>query len=521
MGGAIASMHYIGMAAMRLSAMCHYSPEIVTVSVVAAIVISLVALWLAFHLRGETKSGGWRKAVSALVMGAAIPVMHYTGMAAASFTSSTSADGDLSHALSISWLGMTSIIIVTFMVLVLTLLTSLVDRRFWAQALELESSKRAEDKFKGLLESAPDAMIIVNRPGEIVLVNSQVERLFGYLRAELLHKNVETLLPERFREQYLQYRIQFFAAPELRPTGAGFEFCGLRKDGSEFPAEITLSPFETEEGILVSSAIRDITEHKRFERVLRDAKDAAEAADEAKNIFLTTMSHELRTPMNGILGLTELVLDTEITSEQREYLNLVRFSAESLLSVISDILDFSQMEAGKLELESTRFNLREGLGEKMKELGVRALQKNLKLKYDVQPDVPETVIGDLGRIRQILTIVVGNAIKFTEQGEVLITVEQESDGESLTCLHFRVKDTGVGIPKDKQERIFQPFSQADGSITRKHGGTGLGLTICSRLVTTMGGTMWVESQCGQGSTFHFTLRLAVQHAASLQPRKES
>src|SRR5262245_4047345 len=293
----------------------------------------------------------------------------------------------------------------------------------------------------------------------------------------------------------------------MREGSHFFEWTHRRLDGEVFPATVLLSRITLAGKAFLQATVRDITEQKRAEVERRQAKEAAEAASRAKSNFLAAMSHEIRTPMNGIMGMTELALESNLTGQQREYLELVKKSADALLAVINEILDFSKIEAGKLELDHTPFSLREGIGDMLTVLAVRAHQKGLELACHIAPDVPDALIGDPGRLRQVLVNLVGNAIKFTEQGEVVVDVAAVGRHEGAVALRFAVRDTGTGIPADKLPSLFQPFVQLDGSLTRKYEGTGLGLAISSRLVEAMGGRITVETEPGQGSTFAFTVSL--------------
>ena len=374
-----------------------------------------------------------------------------------------------------------------------------------------ELEKRVSERtayLNALIENSPLAIMVVDSAKNVQLCNPAFEQLFQYSKLEILGKPMERLLVagEPLEEAHGDSKQALSGKPTSLLTRR------MRKDLTLVDVELHHVPLVVNGEVVGSLRIyQDISERKRTEDALQQAKDNAEAASRAKSEFLANMSHEIRTPMNGIMGMTELVLDTELDTEQREYLNMAKISADSLLSVINDILDFSKIEAGKLEIDAIEFHLGDNLGDTMKTLSLRAHQKGLELAYDLQSDVPDGVVGDPGRLRQVIVNLVGNAIKFTEKGEVIVYVSVESRTPEDVQLHFTIADTGIGIRKEKQTAIFEAFTQADGSMTRTYGGTGLGLTISTRLVELMKGKIWVESQLGEGSRFHFTVRFGLQN----------
>jgi two-component system, sensor histidine kinase and response regulator len=360
---------------------------------------------------------------------------------------------------------------------------------------------------RALIDNVPDYMYVKDIEGRYMLANATLALALGAQSPdELIGKTLEDLAPGSFptsqesnEKTVIATKKPIFNREVEYTTPAGQYSCLL----------YTKVPLLDAGGDVVGIAgvARNIVERKKMEKEWRRAKEAAEAASRAKSEFLANMSHEIRTPLNGIIGMTDLALDTKINAEQREYLETVKLSADSLLTVINDILDYSKVEAGKLELDYTDFNLRDCLENTLKTLALRAHEKKLELLCRIALDAPEVVCGDANRLRQIIVNLVGNAIKFTHQGQVLLEVFPQLPAADRYRLSFVVSDTGIGISREKQSTIFEPFTQADTSTTRKYGGTGLGLTISSRLIDLMGGRIWIESEVGKGTRFHFTVTL--------------
>lgn len=407
------------------------------------------------------------------------------------------------------------------------------DLRRWMAELELTNTKlaqeiyerkrveqelrQAEAKYRSIFENAVDGIFQTTPEGQYLSVNPALASIYGYETLAELMENLTDIGGQLYVES--ARRDEFTRLLRDQNTVVGFESRVYRRDGKIIWITETARAVRDTSGAILyyEGIVEDITERKHAEEELHKAKLAAEEATTAKSEFLANMSHELRTPLNGIIGMTELALDTPLSPAQHEYLAVVQDSALSLLDLVNDILDFSKIEAGQLTLDSVDFSLRKDLEMAMKALTLRARTQGLALNCQIAPDVPQTICGDPGRLRQVIVNLVGNAIKFTHAGHVAITVAVEWQLKDELCLHFAVTDTGIGIASERQQLIFAPFTQADGSTTRQYGGTGLGLAICSQLVAMMGGTIWVESAVQTGSTFHFTACFTIGNGATAQP----
>lgn len=373
-----------------------------------------------------------------------------------------------------------------------------------------EETRRTKALLNSIIQNLPTSVFLKDAEElKYVLWNQASEVLYGYSRDEVMGKTAHDFFPREQASRFDEQDREALASGKLLCMPE--QTVDSRDKGARILHTKKLAILDEEgQPRYLLGISEDITHHKEAEQNLIMAREAAEQASRAKSEFLANMSHEIRTPINGIMGMTQLALNTELTAEQTEYLEAVETSADSLLRLINDILDFSKMEAGKLELISIDFSLRDSIAETMTTLAVQAHSKGLELLYHIPSNVPDALIGDPGRLRQILLNLAANAIKFTEQGEVAVNVEPESETGDEILLHISITDTGIGIPAEKHQKIFNSFEQADGSTSRKYGGTGLGLAISSELVRMMGGRIWLESEAGKGSVFHFAVSFGIQ-----------
>ncbi len=364
--------------------------------------------------------------------------------------------------------------------------------------------RESEKKYRTIIETTEDGYYEVDPGGKLTFFNEAICNIFGYTRDELAAMDRRPPL-DLHRNQKVVQTFERVSQTGESAKAVGWSF--LRKDGAKRFVESSVSLLKDPRGQMVgfSGFLRDVTERNQAEALQR-AKLAAEAANQAKSEFLAKMSHEIRTPLNSIIGMSELMADTDLQPQQREDLDVVLSSAHALLAVINNILDFSRIEAGRLDLEENEFDLRELLDESMRIVAMRCHEKGLELAYQVDPNVPKKLYGDPVRLRQVLLNLVDNAYKFTESGEVVVQVTREKSPEAGTYLHFSVRDTGLGVPREEQAKIFGAFTQADKATSRKYGGAGLGLAVSSQLVRMMDGRTWVESESGKGCTIHFTAR---------------
>jgi len=496
-GSGIGAMHYTGMAAMESSLLMRYEPGLFVMSIVVAVTLATLALWLRYGLQKTTLSLTQRFYISGIVMGIAIAGMHYTGMAAVRFTGETGLPGNgLLINSTFASIGL-SLLTITIAVMVVAVNGLIRSRELYQEVDEARSRLRAT------LDTAIDGVITIDRNGLIQEFNPSAGRMFGWSAAEVMGRNIKLLMPEPVRSQHdASLEAYLAAAGVARGIGISREVMGMHKDGTLIPIRLAVGRVELAGDVIFVGFVTDISERHKLEASLRETAERAELAAAAKSSFLANMSHEIRTPMNSIIGFTELLLQSNLDTTQRDHLNTIRQSSKSLLRLLNDILDTTKMEKGHMEIEQTPFSLK-GLSMQVESsLRLGAQAKGLTLSTRYATGMPEYFLGDPLRLLQILTNLIGNAIKFTERGGVDVLFSHKDN-----VVHVQIRDTGIGMTPEQVESIFMPFTQADATISRRFGGTGLGTTIAKQLTTLMGGRIDVASEQGRGTTFHVWLPL--------------
>ena len=497
-GLGVGAMHYTGMLSIQSTLEMRHDVTLFLVSVGLALVLSPLALWFWTRLQQTPLRPVVGNLLAGTAMGLAIACVHYTGMAGAVFVGEPQGQS--------GWLVLSA----THMALILssiaiTLTIMVVALNSLIRSNELNRQIReGSSRLHATLDTAVDGIIIIDSKGTVRDYNRSAERLFGWKPSEVIGRNIKMLMPEPYQSAHDGYLENYMSTREARIIGTGREVVGLRKDGSHMPMRLAVGRMELPGELLFVGFVSDISDRHALEVSLRETAERAEQAAAAKSIFLANMSHEIRTPMNSIIGFSELLLQTDLSPSQRSHLAIILQSSRSLLRLINDVLDTTKMEKGKLDLENIDFSMRSLAMQIESSLRLAAQSKQLTLTVRYPEDMPKYFEGDPLRLMQILNNLVGNAIKFTEKGGV--DVGFSYDGEQV---QFEVTDTGIGMSAEQVEMIFTPFTQADASISRRFGGTGLGTTIARQLVTQMGGDIHVESTPGKGSTFRVRIPLPI------------
>ncbi|WP_336579639.1 MHYT domain-containing protein [Alcaligenes sp. CHO6] len=497
-GLGIGTMHYSGMAAMRMAPLLRYEPVTFFLSIGVAVILATLALWIRFRLHRTRLTLLQRVVISGIVLGLAISGMHYTGMAAARFIGQTTPPDDLIIFNSTFASMVLSTFTITVTVLVAAANGLLRYRQLFLKMEESESHNRA------IVDTAIDGIITISSNGTILDFNHSAERLFGWKAGEVLGRNVNMLMPEPDRSRHDSYLSNYLRSNDPKVIGVGRDVTGLRKDGSLMPMRLAVGRVRQPGDPIFVGFVTDMSRYNALTESLRQSAEKAEQAAQAKSSFLANMSHEIRTPLNAIIGFSDLMLNDALTAQQSKHLNIINQSARSLLALLNDILDTTKLERGSVELEQVDFSLIDLCQQVVASLRLAADAKNLEFLLSCAPELHPFYKGDPMRIQQVLNNLIGNAIKFTQSGAVRVEVNPEPGRNTVS---IRVTDTGIGMSPEQLRHVFTPFTQADVSISRRFGGTGLGVSIARQLVDLMGGTLEVQSTLGVGSVFEVRIPL--------------